>query len=168
MKNYKDSDYAVNKFSKGIVYRFVDKTVEITLEVFLTENPGKTERDFRRLKRLSNLYYYRQDRQSNAQTKKDLSLDELEKTIPSDAVPMDVRYEEKQDQKKKAQLVERFFQNGKLPEIQKRRFLMHYRDGLNIRQIAKMEGTKQNAVWKSIEAVKRNFCSFVHKDGLSI
>ena len=32
MKNYKDSDYALNKFSEGIVYRFADRIAEITLE----------------------------------------------------------------------------------------------------------------------------------------
>jgi len=32
LKNYKDSDYALNKFSEGIVYRFADRIVEITLE----------------------------------------------------------------------------------------------------------------------------------------
>jgi hypothetical protein len=40
MKNYKDSDYALNKFSEGIVYRFADRIVEITLEDYLAENPG--------------------------------------------------------------------------------------------------------------------------------
>ena len=49
MKNYKDSDYAVNKFSEGIVYRFADKTVELTLSDFLEAYPGMTEQDFKRL-----------------------------------------------------------------------------------------------------------------------
>ena len=30
MKNYKDCDYASNKFSDGFVYRFADRIVEIT------------------------------------------------------------------------------------------------------------------------------------------
>lgn len=167
MKNYKDSDYAVNKFSKGIVYRFADKTVEITLEVFLAENPDKTERDFRRLKRLSNLCYLHQDREYNAQAKKNFSLDELENTIPSDPIPMDIRYEEQQDQEKKTQLVKQFFLEAKLSEIQRRRFLLHYRDGLDIRQIAKLEDTEQYAVWKSIEAVKKKLCDFVLRNGSS-
>ncbi len=46
LKNYKDSDYALNKFSEGIVYRFADRIVEITLEDYLAENPGKTAQDF--------------------------------------------------------------------------------------------------------------------------
>jgi len=31
MKHYKNSDYALNKFSEGIVYRFADDIVEVTL-----------------------------------------------------------------------------------------------------------------------------------------
>ena len=42
MKNYKDSDYALNKFSKGIVYR----------------NPGRTAQDFIELKVLSDEIYH--------------------------------------------------------------------------------------------------------------
>lgn len=34
MKNYKDTDYALNKYSKGIVYKFADKIVETTLSDF--------------------------------------------------------------------------------------------------------------------------------------
>lgn len=45
MKNYKDSDYALNKFSEGIVYRFADRIVEITLEDYLAENPGYIEQE---------------------------------------------------------------------------------------------------------------------------
>ncbi len=35
MKNYKDSDYAINKSSEGIVYRFADRIVEIILKDYL-------------------------------------------------------------------------------------------------------------------------------------
>ena len=45
------SDYALNKFSEGIVYQFSDRTLEISLEDFLRDNPGKTEADFMALKR---------------------------------------------------------------------------------------------------------------------
>lgn len=60
MKNFKDSDYALNKFSEGIVYRFADRIVEITLDDYLTENPGKTEQDFLELKALSDEIYHEQ------------------------------------------------------------------------------------------------------------
>ena len=62
MSKYQDSDYAVNKFSKGIVYRFSNETIEITLEAYLRDNPGKTKADFTALKALSDEIYYEQDR----------------------------------------------------------------------------------------------------------
>lgn len=37
MRSYQDNDYAVNKYSEGIVYRFSDGYVEITLEKYLQE-----------------------------------------------------------------------------------------------------------------------------------
>lgn len=70
MKNYRDSDYALNKHSKGIVYRFADKIVEVTLAGYLAENPDKTEADFRMLKELSDSIYLDQVQDENAQTKK--------------------------------------------------------------------------------------------------
>ena len=46
LKNYTDSDYAINKYSEGIVYKFADGIVEVTLADYLRDNPGKTEEDF--------------------------------------------------------------------------------------------------------------------------
>lgn len=78
MSKYQDSDYAVNKFSKGIVYRFSNETIEITLEAYLRDNPGKTKADFTALKALSDEIYYEQDRADSAQTRKDISIHGLE------------------------------------------------------------------------------------------
>jgi len=50
LRNYKDSDYALNRYSQGIVYKFSDGIVEITLEDYLRDNPDKTEEDFAELK----------------------------------------------------------------------------------------------------------------------
>ena len=52
MKNYRDSDYAANKNAKGIVCRFANQIIEITLEDYLRENPDKNEADFTELKSL--------------------------------------------------------------------------------------------------------------------
>ena len=38
-KNYIQEHYAINKHSKGIVYRGADGDFEISLEQFLRENP---------------------------------------------------------------------------------------------------------------------------------
>ena len=62
MRNYKDSDYALNRYSQGIVYKFADGIVEVTREDYLRDNPDQTEDDFAQLKALSDEIYYLQDR----------------------------------------------------------------------------------------------------------
>lgn len=60
MRNYKESDYALNKFSEGIVYKFADGIVEITLEDYLQDNPDKSKDDFDKLKAISDEIYHEQ------------------------------------------------------------------------------------------------------------
>lgn len=50
MRDYRKSDYAINKYSPNIVYRFHDEIIEVSLEDYLKENPDKTEQDFAELK----------------------------------------------------------------------------------------------------------------------
>lgn len=76
--NYKDNNYALNKYSEGIVYRFADEIITIAQESYLAENPGKTEKDFRALKELSDAIYLEQDRDETTQTKKNITFGELE------------------------------------------------------------------------------------------
>ena len=40
MRNFDKSDYALNKFSEGIVYKFSNEIREITKEQYLRENPN--------------------------------------------------------------------------------------------------------------------------------
>ncbi|MDD3393216.1 MAG: hypothetical protein PHG19_01060 [Anaerotignum sp.] len=89
MKNYKDSDYALNKFSEGIVYRFADRIVEITLEDYLAENPGKTIEDFLELKALSDEIYHQQVIDENRTSRLDVSMNGLEETEALATVPLD-------------------------------------------------------------------------------
>ena len=89
MKNYRDSDYAVNKFSKGIVYRFDDETIEITLEDYLRENPDKTEEDFLRLKAISDEIFLEEIRLETAQGRKLVSIKDLENNLACAIPPVD-------------------------------------------------------------------------------
>jgi len=82
VKNYRDSDYAVNKFSKGIVYRFDDETIEITLEDYLRENPDKTEEDFLRLKAISDEIFLEEIRLETAQAESWYPLTIWKTTLP--------------------------------------------------------------------------------------
>lgn len=78
MRDYRKSDYAINKYSPNIVYRFDDEIIEVSLEDYLKENPDKTEQDFAELKALSDGIYYEQDRAESAHTRKNVSIHSLE------------------------------------------------------------------------------------------
>ena len=89
MKNYRKSDYALNKFSEGIVYQFSDRTLEISLEDFMRDNPGKTEADFMALKAVSDEIYLEQARLETAQGNKTFSMTGLEDAIAHPAPSLD-------------------------------------------------------------------------------
>ena len=162
MKNYRDSDYAANKYAKGIVYRFADHTVEITLEDYLRENPGKNESDFTELKALSDGIYLRQDRSDNAQSKKNVPIHSLEETglgaVPS---PEDsyIGAEKKAEQLKKVKKA-----LSKLTEIQRKRYLLYAVQGLSTWQIADFEGTNQKSVYESLQAAEKKIKKVLASD----
>ena len=61
MKKYYESDYALNKYSPNIVYKFADGIHEVTLEQYLKNNPTKTEEHFNELKAISDEDYHESD-----------------------------------------------------------------------------------------------------------
>ena len=153
MKNYKSSDYALNKYSDGIVYRFADgSAVTITAESYLAENPGKTEADFQALKELSDAIYLGQDRADNAQTKKNTPLYSEEAATELSALSLEDLLIEVREREEAAAAFERLMESGVLTETQKRRFRLNIVDGLSHRQIAAAEGVAVRAVTQSIHA----------------
>ena len=75
MKNYKNSSYAANKYSKDIVYNSeVSGNTAITLEDFLKSDPTLTEADFEFWKNWSDENYRVESKETNNKTKKDVSL----------------------------------------------------------------------------------------------
>lgn len=149
MKNYRESDYALNKYSEGIVYRFTDKIVEITMEDFLRENPDKTEQDFQELKAVSDELYLEQVRLETAQGNKKISLNSLEETENCAACPLDEEYIESEERQRVMRAVDKLFTEGRMTEKQKRRFVQHYILGLSLRQIAAIESVHFTSVDES-------------------
>jgi len=165
LRDYRKSDYAINKYSPNIVYRFHDEIIEVSLEDYLKENPDKTEQDFAELKALSDEIYHEQDRAESAQTRKDVSIHGLEETDCCSTRPLEEELEELavevQNRRYARIALERLFAAGVLTEVQKRRFRLHVFRGLSTRQIGRLEGTSHQAVAKSlnlsIEKLKKFF-----------
>ena len=166
MKNYTDSDYALNKYSGGIVYRFADGIVEITLADYLAGNPGKTEADFRALKEISDGIYLEQVQDDNKQTYRNSPYDELDGTLlchapsPEDLFIGEIEADEE---------AERYFGRseaarhamGKLTSTQRRRYLMYHVKGMTIRKIAEIERVSHVAIVYSLELADKKMKKLV-------
>lgn len=156
-RNYRQSDYAKNKYSGNIVYAGSDETVEITLEQFLRENPKMTAEDFQFWKNWSDEDYCITDRKDSIEAKHTVSIHSIEETelvsVPSaeDIVIEKLNREnERIYTMKDAETV-----LSKLTDIQRRRYLLYEVCGLSTPQIALSEGVSQYTVWESIDAAKK-------------
>lgn len=169
LRDYRKSDYAINKYSPNIVYRFHDEIVEVSLEDYLKENPDKTEQDFAELKALSDEIYYEQDRAESAQTRKDVSIHGLEEMDCCSTRPLEEELEElavEVQHRRYARIaLERLFAAGVLTEVQKRRFRLHVFRGLSTRQIGRLEGTSHQAVAKSLNLAIEKLKNFFAEQG---
>lgn len=169
LRDYRKSDYAINKYSPNIVYRFHDEIIEVSLEDYLKENPDKTEQDFAELKALSDEIYYEQDRAESAQTRKDVSIHGLEEMDCCSTRPLEEELEElavEVQHRRYARIaLERLFAAGVLTEVQKRRFRLHVFRGLSTRQIGRLEGTSHQAVAKSLNLAIEKLKNFFAEQG---
>ncbi|MDR2023322.1 MAG: RNA polymerase subunit sigma-24 [Hungatella sp.] len=163
MRNYKDSDYALNKFSKGIVYRFTDRIVEITLEDYLADNPGRTAQDFMELKFLSDEIYHQQIIHENRTSRLDVSINGLEETQQLGTGSFDIELIHKSDMKKAIGAAKQLLDSGELTEIQRRRFIRHFFQGLSTRQIAQIESVRQQSVWESLYWASKKLKKFFNE-----
>lgn len=168
-KNYMQEHYAINKHSKGIIYRGTDGDNEISLEQFLSENPTLTESDFNYWKSLSDELYKEEDRKNNEITRKNVSINEIEETqlvsVESAETEFIQSISEKDAIKKEimsAQFILRIAQE-ELSDIQFRRFLSRYVDGKKEEDIAKDEGVCQSTVSRSISGAENKIKKIIRK-----
>jgi len=160
MKNYQNSDYALNKYSEGIVYRFADTTVTVTLEIYLAENSDKTPDDFLALKKMSDDIFYNQERAEHRQNKKNVSLDELTadtfRYAPSPEEmfidEIDVRVEA-ENRELRLNIAKTAL--DKLTDVQRRRYMLYFIDGLSTWEIAELEGVNQKSVHESLQSAEK-------------
>lgn len=163
MRKYEDSDYAVNKFSPNIVYRFADGTVEVTLQDYLRDNPGKTEQDFAELKALSDEIYYIQDRNDTRYGKRKNTLGSIEESELFATAALDVMLIQNNDERNAIAAAMLLLESGDLTEIQRRRFMLHFFQGLSYRQIAQHENVHFTSVQESIEAANAKLKKYFEK-----
>jgi len=168
MKNYTQSDYAINKNAGGIVYRFTDSIVEITLADYLRENPDKTVADFTELKALSDADYYETDRSDYRQTWKNTPLETLledEIAILSAPSVEDefIEHEEHEAVYAKLKSTARLAMD-KLTETQRRRYLMYHVQGLTYREIGVAENTNHKSVEESILAAEKKIKKIISQN----
>jgi len=165
MKNYRESDYAVNKNAEGIVYRFANQTIEITLADYLRENPDKTPADFAELKALSDTDYYDTDRSDYRQTWKNTSFENLYKDESAVLAVPSVEDEFIKHREREAALAQRqslaALALDKLTDIQRRRYLMYHVHGLTMRKIAELEGVHHPRIVKSLQDAEKKIKKFL-------
>lgn len=151
MRNFNESDYALNKYSEGIVYKFADgKTQTIWLEDYLSANPGKSAEDFAKIKALSDELYHEQVIVEHRTGRLDVTINGLEETEQLATVSIDTELIHKADTGKALKAAKLLLNSGKLTEIQRRRFILHFFKGLSIRQIAEIDQVDFRAVWESL------------------
>lgn len=165
MKEYWKSDYALNKRSASIVYQFATGLMEITQADYIRENPGKTEADFLALKAISDEIYQQQFSRLKMQTRRELPLyDCAEVSMPSAEETLQGKLRLQELEMIRVRL-ERFIASGLLTETQRRRFSLYCMQSLSTRQIARSEGVRQFAVWKSLVLCQKKFQLFLDKQG---
>lgn len=143
------------------MYQFADGLVEITLEDYIRENPGKTTEDFLSLKAISDEMYAYQERRQHATTYLDVPLQFCKGLcVPSAEEAME-RSLALQDLEKLREQFDRFIYSGLLTETQQRRFRLYCIRGLSTRQIARAEGVVQKSVWKSLNYCQKKFQKFL-------
>jgi DNA-directed RNA polymerase specialized sigma24 family protein len=169
MNNYKDSDYALNKYSANIVYRFADRIHEVTLADYLADNPGKTEADFLALKSLSDEIYLKQAKDEYTQTYKNSPIEALHGDIAAAVPSPEDALMEKLDAAelsavRRAKLALAYRIMDKLSEKQRRRYVQYHTQGLTLRQMAAAEGLTHKAIHKSIMGVEKKIKKYIPRE----
>ena len=155
MRRFQNTDYVRNKYSKGILYKVSDGYIEVTLEEYIKENPDKTEEDFMELKQISDAIYYEQDQEeaSYARRKEEVEVEEI---MDEEVSSLDISLIEQEEKEEMTKAVKQLLNNKDLTFIQRRRFYLHFFEGMSYREIAKQEGIYYTSVRDSIQlAIKK-------------
>lgn len=161
MINYNVSDYAINKKSDGIVYKFANRTfTKISLESYLSENPDKTEQDFLEIKAISDEIYHDQLCAELRQKRGNISLNSLKwKSNSLSTRSAEEQYFQAESKKFGEKIICETLDI--LTNSQRKRYIQHYAFRLSTYKIAEREGVSQRAVMFSIELANRKIFKFM-------
>ena len=143
-----DSDYALNKHSPNIVYRLADGSC---LEISPKDCP-----DFDFWKTMSDEDYHQQELHDRRVTRNDLPLDEDICGCTDDP------FEDKLLCFRTTEHAMAILEHC-LTETQQRRYLLHARSGLTMRQIAALEQVDPMAIQHSIAAARKKIKKFLQR-----
>jgi hypothetical protein len=168
MKNYKNSSYAANKYSKDIVYNSeVSGSTAITLENFLRSDPTLTEADFEFWKKWSDQNYLEESRVNNKQSWKAVSLSNLDYILDSTQLSLEEMVEDKTMEglvlQTLNQTVSVLLSDSVLTETMKVRFEMFYIQGMKVVEIAEAQGVGEKAVRKSLKLIKEKLINVFYE-----
>lgn len=156
MSNYRESEYALNYKRAGIVYRFADSVVEISVEEFLFAHPDLTQQDFLHWKQVSDEMHLQEKLANWRCTHKDCCLDAKlahnALAVPSAEEALlneENRKAERLAHRKKMRLANLVL--GTLSPKQRRRFLLYVVNRNTLEQIANLEGVSFQAIQLSIK-----------------
>ena len=162
-KNFNQSDYGKNRYSKGIVFSTADRDLVLTKEQFLESDPALTEADFDHWKTWSDKNYTAEDRARTLESKHILAIEQFEVTeLVSENTVEEIALERLEPHKNPYTIENAMNLLDKhLTVTQKRRYLMLIRDDLTIREIAQIEGVGFTKIQKSIDQAKNKLKKFL-------
>jgi predicted DNA-binding protein YlxM (UPF0122 family) len=169
-KNYKSENYGVNKYSEGFVYKSVTGDYEITLEQFLKENPGMSEKDFLYWKSISDELYHEESVRMTAIKRKEVPLEEIQDTlmvsIPSaedEFLRIETNIDENKLTEEKIKDPAFILEIAKaiLPGIHLNRFIAFYYENKKIKDIAAAEYVHRTTVSHSIKKAEKKIRGYL-------
>jgi len=161
----KMSNWSLNKNDpNAITYVYGKEIVRITLEAFIAD--GGTKTDFIRLKKVSDEMFHDEDNLEVNEYRNRISLESAERNGECFAKSPEELLTGRNDNQAQRRQFDKLkplatLALNSLTEVQRRRYLLHFRDKLTVRQIAELEGVKHPSVVESLQAAGRKIQAFI-------
>ena len=156
-----NTDWTRNKKSAAIIYTDASGEIsEITLARFLADSPENTVEMFNKIKEVSDLLFYDWDREERTQATNETQIKYETREFATPSIEDDVfdsEYEAEEEFLKRKEKMTTLAPQilDRLTPTQRRRYLLHYEDGLTVRRIADIDGTSHVAVIHSLGLAQR-------------